>query len=112
MLGNQSPLEYEIPCGIRHGYEDNRIVGGVPATYGEFPWLVSLQLFMGNMSKHICGGAIVHSNWILTAAHCVANVPKNSIRIVAGDYKLYELDGKYNIIVPFKLQSRTDFERS
>lgn len=44
-----------------------RIVNGMETYAGEFPWMVSVKL-NGN---HWCGGALVHSRWILTAAHCV-----------------------------------------
>jgi len=57
-----------------------RIVGGAPATRGEFPWMVSIQV-----GSHICGGAIINANWIVTAAHC-AEYAANRYTIVAGEH--------------------------
>ncbi|KAJ8942813.1 hypothetical protein NQ318_022827 [Aromia moschata] len=47
---------------------DGRIIGGIEANIEDHPWQVSLQ----RSNSHICGGAIISSNWILTAAHCVS----------------------------------------
>ncbi|KAJ8918129.1 hypothetical protein NQ315_011586 [Exocentrus adspersus] len=46
---------------------DGRIVGGNNATIQEYPYMVSIQ----SNGTHNCGGAIVTSTWILSAAHCL-----------------------------------------
>uniref|UniRef100_A0A3B3XKF1 Uncharacterized protein n=1 Tax=Poecilia mexicana TaxID=48701 RepID=A0A3B3XKF1_9TELE len=53
-------------CGSRPQYKA-RIVGGNVSKPGQFPWQVSLHF----QREHICGGSIITSSWILTAAHCV-----------------------------------------
>ncbi|XP_051565870.1 transmembrane protease serine 3 isoform X3 [Myxocyprinus asiaticus] len=53
-------------CGSRPRFSA-RIVGGNLSAEGQFPWQVSLHF----QSEHLCGGSIISSHWILTAAHCV-----------------------------------------
>lgn len=52
-------------CGTRSKLP--RIIGGTEATLGRWPWQVALY----HNSKHVCGGSIITSQWIVTAAHCV-----------------------------------------
>ncbi|KAK0133847.1 Transmembrane protease serine 6 [Merluccius polli] len=56
--------EAPCDCGIRQFA--SRIMGGVSASEGEWPWQASLQ-FRG---QHMCGGALISEQWVVSAAHC------------------------------------------
>lgn len=51
---------------IREGVE-GRIVGGEDAVKGAWPWIASLRW----TGRHACGGTLIDSQWLVTAAHCV-----------------------------------------
>ncbi|XP_053210711.1 plasma kallikrein-like [Panonychus citri] len=70
-------------CGsqlIQRTRRGGRVVGGQNSYPGEFPWTVSIRL----PHKHHCGGTIINSEWILTAAHCVFNYGKDDYRVRLG----------------------------
>lgn len=58
-------------CGSKNAKildDQTKIVGGEVAGLGEWPWIA--VLFQG--SKQFCGGSLIDSTHILTAAHCIA----------------------------------------
>ena len=65
----------DTPCGtakagLPSGHYYHRIpkiVGGVAALPGEYPWIVSIKWAYGS---HFCGGTIVDRRHIISAAHC------------------------------------------
>ncbi|XP_058144025.1 serine protease 55 isoform X1 [Dasypus novemcinctus] len=75
-----------LGCGERPMFEGiskhARIIGGMEAKAGEFPWQVSIQA----SNEHFCGGAILSEWWILTAAHCfeLYKVTPRELNIVLG----------------------------
>ena len=52
------------------------IIGGVDANGDAWPWIVSLADSRGN---HFCGGALIHPEIVLTAAHCLSGLSAQNI---------------------------------
>ena len=51
-----------------------KIVGGTNANAGDAPWQVALTSGTGSniFRAQFCGGTLINSDWVLTAAHCTA----------------------------------------
>lgn len=50
--------------------DSDRILGGIPATVGQYPFIVSLRTLL---NQHFCGGFVYNGRWIITTATCVQN---------------------------------------
>ena len=65
-------LSFPFPdCGINYIEPDNiqnasRIVGGVEAVPGSWPWAAYLRW----RGEYTCGGTLISDMWVLSAGHC------------------------------------------
>ncbi|XP_077069358.1 prostasin [Siphateles boraxobius] len=57
-----------------------KIVGGVNASAGAWPWQVSLH----TDGSHFCGGSLINNQWVLSAAHCFPGTNATSITVYLG----------------------------
>ena len=55
-------------------YSPSRCIGCTPAKLGQYPWQVALvrRYIGGNiLNFYLCGGTLISTGLVLTAAHCV-----------------------------------------
>ncbi|KFU95327.1 Chymotrypsin-like elastase family member 2A, partial [Chaetura pelagica] len=64
----------------------SRVVGGENARPYSWPWQASLQYLSNGKWRHTCGGTLIATNWVMTAAHCISS---------SREYQVYL--GKYNL---------------
>lgn len=57
-------------CGVKgtSRTRGGRVVGGEDADPVEWCWQVAL---INSLNQYLCGGALIGTQWVLTAAHCV-----------------------------------------
>jgi len=76
------PGPQNCSCGVQ--IKKQRIIGGTPAMEAEFPWIVALIYPLTGLP--FCGGSILSSTTILTAAHCIpAGFQSITVAIPNGD---------------------------
>lgn len=71
----------------------SQIVGGQPAEPGEWPWQVLVRA-----GSYMCGGSLIHQEWVVTAAHCATDNQGNvyaptNIRVILGEHRRNQTDG-------------------
>ncbi|XP_067314563.1 trypsin-like [Pseudorasbora parva] len=80
LLSVQGSLSQLNVCG--QAPLNTRIVGGVDAPDGSWPWQVSLH--SSTYGGHFCGGSLINNEWVLTAAHCLPSVNTTSLLVYLG----------------------------
>ncbi|XP_039439951.1 protein masquerade [Culex pipiens pallens] len=70
-----------------NSHRQARVVGGEDGENGEWCWQVAL---INSLNQYLCGAALIGTQWVLTAAHCVTNIVRSgdAIYVRVGDYDL------------------------
>ena len=94
-----SPAPAPAPIGsCRCGQANTKtkIVGGAVTEENEYPWQVGL-LSSRSSSRPFCGGTLVSSKEVLTAAHCTSGA--TAAYVVLGEHDLTKADGEKKVRV-------------
>ncbi|XP_054707182.1 chymotrypsin B-like [Uloborus diversus] len=71
----------------------DRIVGGREVIRGSWPWQADLQTNILLPNGHFCGGTLLNTEWVFSAAHCMpGNRRPYEIRVHLGNHHKYEKD--------------------
>lgn len=86
-----------IALGLPAAAPASAIVGGTEAEASAYPWLgaVGSPLFFTRPSGQFCGGALISSDQVLTAAHCVslAQLVAQPVTVTFGRTDLRDSEG-------------------
>jgi secreted trypsin-like serine protease len=91
-------FQNEADCGLKRS---KRIINGEPASIHSYPFLASLKLIKSNQSikgEHFCTGALIHENYVMTAAHCLHGKKPQDLLIVFGLHRLDDTENSTSVI--------------
>uniref|UniRef100_A0A3B4A9P2 trypsin n=1 Tax=Periophthalmus magnuspinnatus TaxID=409849 RepID=A0A3B4A9P2_9GOBI len=85
---SQESME-KLLSGVVFAWLDDKIVGGYECRKNSVPYQVSL-----NSGYHFCGGSLISSSWVVSAAHCY----KSRINVRLGEHNIAVNEGTEQFI--------------
>jgi len=107
----EAPHQESCQCGVK-GNSHTRIVGGHEAEKHEYPWQVGLV--WRNRRRPKCGGTLISSNHVLTAAHCTVRkgtelqLPASTIQVLLGEHNV--ADREFNRVDIAEIINHPDYK--
>lgn len=92
------------------------IINGTPATPNAQPWMVALLRKTANSALtpsqlKFCGGSLISSTWVLTAAHCVNSLAADKLEVMLGRENLDVAGGEVLPVSQIIVNPRYDADR-
>lgn len=105
-------------CGTRHSETEITplIFGGEETQRGDWPWMVAIYLNKATGLSFNCGGTLISSKTVITAAHCIHTATKNyrahEVVLYLGRYSLIDWSEVGSIATNVKeIFIHTDYKR-
>jgi len=83
----EPPKPIECKCGQKKA--GTRIINGKETEAVEYPWQAGLVFKNSDLltpDRTFCGGSLINSNWVLTAAHCTAPMSAEDIQVLLAEH--------------------------
>ncbi|XP_034247821.1 CLIP domain-containing serine protease 2-like [Thrips palmi] len=64
------------------------ITNGIEAQLGDFPWLALIKIYLNPQQYVVCGGSLISSRYVLTAAHCFdEETSARRVKVLLGEHR-------------------------
>merc|ERR1711962_1437171 len=87
ITSKQTEYQDRCRCGEKT-WTGTRIINGKETEALEYPWQAGIV--WKNRMDPWCGGSLINSNWVLTAAHCTAGTREHWIQVLLAEHDVTE----------------------